>query len=73
MAIEKIDIELCNGCGKCVNSCPADVIRMNKEKKKASIEYPEECLMCLWCLTECPKKAITVTPVKSSPLFLSWG
>ncbi|MBW1803016.1 MAG: 4Fe-4S binding protein [Deltaproteobacteria bacterium] len=28
MAIEKIDLELCTGCGTCVNSCPVDVIRM---------------------------------------------
>ena len=73
MAIEKINSDLCNGCGKCEKCCPADVIRVDKENKKAFIAYPEECMLCLWCLCECPQNAITVSPIKTSPLFLSWG
>ncbi len=34
MGIRKIDLTLCNGCGICVNSCPQDVLRMNKKTKK---------------------------------------
>ena len=37
MSIERIDPELCNGCGICVDSCSMDVIRMEQEKKKAVI------------------------------------
>ena len=73
MAIERIDPELCNGCGICVNSCPTDVIRMDKKSKKAVIKYPEDCLLCGWCLDACPEDAIYISPVKTSPLILSWG
>ena len=73
MAIERIDSEFCIGCGNCESSCPVDVIRIDEASKKAYIAYPEECMLCCWCLTECAQNAITVTPVKTSPLFSSWG
>ncbi len=73
MAIEKIDTELCNGCGICVNSCSMDVIRMDKKNKKAVIQYPEDCMLCGWCVVDCPQNAIYVSPYKSSPLIVSWG
>jgi len=73
MSIEKIDQELCNGCGICVNSCPMDVIRMDEEIKKAIIRYPEDCMLCEWCLIDCPQDAISISPVKTAPLIVSWG
>jgi len=72
MAIERIDPELCNGCGICVNTCSSDVIRMG-EDKKAVIKYPDECIVCLYCEEDCPKHAIFVSPVKTSPFFTAWG
>jgi len=50
-----------------------DVIRMDKESKKAVIQYPEECMLCGWCVVDCPEKAIYVSPDKYSPLIVSWG
>ena len=38
MVIERIDQELCNGCGICVTTCSVDVIRMDRELKKAVIK-----------------------------------
>ena len=73
MAIDKIDPELCNGCGICVNSCSMDVIRMDEEGKKAIIKYPEDCMLCGWCLDDCPTNAIHVSPGKTFPLMVSWG
>ena len=73
MSIERIDSELCTGCGICVDSCPMDVIRMDKESKKAVIKYPEDCMLCEWCALDCPENAIYVSPVKNSPVIISWG
>jgi NAD-dependent dihydropyrimidine dehydrogenase PreA subunit len=50
-----------------------DVIRMDKKVKKAIIKYPEDCMLCGECLEDCPVNAITVSPVKTTPLLLSWG
>ena len=50
-----------------------DVIRMDMESKKAIIKYPEDCMLCEWCALDCPKKAITVTPVKTARIMVAWG
>ena len=49
MTIEKIDPELCIGCGDCVNSCPMDVIRMEAAGGMAVIRYGEDCMNCQDC------------------------
>ena len=69
----KINSELCNGCGTCINSCTMDVIRMDEKSKKAIVKYPEDCVLCELCALDCPTKAISVTPVKTEPLMVSWG
>ena len=73
MSIEQIDSDLCNGCGICIESCPMDVIRMDKKSKKAVIRYPEDCMICGWCTTDCPQNAISVSLDKHSPLMVTWG
>ncbi|HEY78632.1 MAG TPA: ferredoxin family protein [Dehalococcoidia bacterium] len=72
MTIERIDPELCNGCGICVNSCPVDVIRMDKESQKAVIKYPEECMCCDYCELDCPQDAIYVSPERYVPHMVAW-
>ncbi len=73
MSIEKIDQEKCVGCGTCMKSCSVDVIRLNKELKKAVIKYAEDCMVCLMCQLDCKTGAITITPHKVGSLTLSWG
>ena len=73
MAIERIDPELCNGCGICVQICPMDVIKLDEKGKKAIIKYPEDCMICEICAIDCPTKAIYITMEKTAPLMVSWG
>jgi NAD-dependent dihydropyrimidine dehydrogenase PreA subunit len=73
MSIEKIDPELCTGCGICVENCPMDVIRMDEESQKAVIRYADDCMLCLFCERDCPVNAIYVSPEKKVTPLLSWG
>ena len=73
MPIERIDIELCNGCGTCINSCMMDVIRMDEATEKAVIKYKKDCMACRSCELDCPTQAICVTPEKGMPAILPWG
>ena len=68
MAIERIDTDLCNGCGICADTCSADVIWMDDKEKKAIIKYPEDCSLCGLCELECPQNAIYVSPVRMAAL-----
>ena len=72
MSIERIDYELCIGCGECVNSCPMDVIRMDEKGEKAVIKYVEDCMCCDACELDCPAEAIYVSPEKYDPIMVSW-
>ena len=72
MAIEKIDHELCTGCGQCVLSCPMDVIRMDEEAGKAVITYPEDCMYCGFCI-DCPEEAIEIQPGPKQSVMVGWG
>ncbi len=54
-----IDDEKCDGCGECVDICPADVLEMADEKSK--VADLDECLGCESCVEVCPNEAIEVT------------
>ena len=73
MAIERIDEELCIGCGECVDACTLDVIRMDEKTKKAVIKYPDDCMLCFNCEKDCPTQAIYVSPVKKVLPIMAWG
>ena len=45
MAIERIDLELCNGCGICVTTCPVDVIRLDTAAREKG-EQPDCQMAC---------------------------
>ena len=66
------NISGCIGCNTCIETCPTDVIRMDKEKNKAVIQYVEDCQICHLCRLYCPIDAITISPEKSIPVVVSW-
>ena len=68
MAINSIDYSLCTGCGKCVNACWHDVLRMDKESKKPIIAYQDDCIICSQCWKDCPVKAVRLAPGVTLPI-----
>ncbi len=51
----KVDKEKCISCGKCKRVCPMNVeVTENSRKRKNATE----CILCLECIDECPKKAL---------------
>jgi len=46
----------CNGCGTCVDICPADAIKIEQEKAVVS----DECVECGACVNACPNEAISL-------------
>lgn len=72
MGIRKIDYTLCNGCGICVDNCPMDVLRMDKDTKRPFVKYLGDCMSCFLCERDCPETAIYVTPVRERRIPLPW-
>jgi NAD-dependent dihydropyrimidine dehydrogenase PreA subunit len=47
----------CNGCNRCVNLCPMDIMIPNPKKGATPIIlFPDECWYCGICVMYCPKK-----------------
>ena len=67
--IQRIQTEVCVGCGQCVAKCPLDVLRI--QGGKAVIAYPDDCMTCYLCEYACPTGAIFVHPFKEAapPVF----
>ena len=72
MAIEKINEDLCTGCGICMDACPVDVIRMSEYENVARIKYPLDCITCFSCELECPQQAIYVGAERARSVPLPW-
>ena len=62
--IDKIGLDLCSGCGLCVDICPMDVLRMDEAMQKPVIRYPEDCMTCFSCEDICPVNCIIVGPFR---------
>jgi DNA-directed RNA polymerase subunit D len=57
----KIDKELCNLCGKCVEVCPKKVLKVDGGRIK--VERALDCIICKQCVNVCPVKAIDVVNI----------
>lgn len=61
----KVEWKKCNGCGTCVDSCPASVFELQDLKdypdsKKSMAVRADDCILCMTCVALCPTGAITV-------------
>lgn len=64
MFVVTIDVDKCEACGDCTDSCPQELIAMVEEggKKYAMFKgEPDECIACYSCESACNEGAITVT------------
>jgi len=53
-----VDRDKCEGCGECVENCPASVLEM--ENDKATVVNADDCLGCETCVSVCPSGAVTL-------------
>jgi len=75
-----IDERTCNGCGKCVDTCPVEAMSLvcandphHRKKKKARLNE-EICLGCGLCVRNCPDRCVrlmsrperVITPLNST-------
>lgn len=52
----KVDYDLCDGTGDCVEACPTDVYEI--VNGKAAAPHIDECIECCACVDVCPNNAI---------------
>jgi formate hydrogenlyase subunit 6/NADH:ubiquinone oxidoreductase subunit I len=56
--LPSIDLNLCNGCGVCVELCPTQaLVSLNA---KAVLAHPDKCTYCSACEDACPEAAIAL-------------
>ena len=44
-----------SGCGRCAEVCPQEAMRLEDDRARPD---PEKCILCGYCVPECPKFAI---------------
>jgi len=60
-----IDIELCDGCGECIDACPRDCMGLGDEDNYDEVAYVMAgcCTECEVCVIVCPNGAIRLGEV----------
>ncbi len=56
LAVPEVNSAKCEGCGDCIELCPAHAVGM--VAGKANIVRPDDCDYCADCETFCPRSAI---------------
>jgi ech hydrogenase subunit F len=51
------DIQKCILCGLCERRCPAQALKVSKEKKTWEIDYAR-CIICNFCVEVCPVRSL---------------
>jgi Na+-translocating ferredoxin:NAD+ oxidoreductase subunit B len=59
-----VNIELCTGCGICVERCQIEAITID-EQNECSVINLARCIGCGNCVVTCPSEALTMAKVKN--------
>jgi NAD-dependent dihydropyrimidine dehydrogenase PreA subunit len=54
--VPEIELDICTGCGDCVEHCPTGAVEMTGDKP--SLVRPEDCHYCTDCEEVCPAGAV---------------
>lgn len=60
----RVNLNWCKGCGICIEMCPMDVYKADKNGKPIIVQ-PEICIWCELCEMYCPDFAISLLGQKS--------
>jgi len=60
----RVNLNWCKGCGICIEVCPMDVYKADKNGKPIIVQ-PEICIWCELCEMYCPDFAISLLGQKS--------
>ena len=55
-------IDLCTGCGVCVDVCPMLILEVERESQKVQIIESERCINCRACIIQCPTETLFLEP-----------
>lgn len=72
----QVDLELCDGCQECLESCrydAIDMVRVVETKRLKAWVDPERCCGCHLCALECPQDVIAMTWLGHYPEPTGWG
>jgi ferredoxin len=66
--IPRLNLDLCRGCGKCVDACPVEALSLvsasdpHKPQRRTARLDEKLCLGCGVCVRNCPKSALLLEP-----------
>lgn len=59
MPVAPVNLSSCNTCGKCVDICPTEAIKIENE---AIVTDTEKCCLCMACVHACPNGTRILPP-----------
>lgn len=69
-----IEVNKCNGCGKCIGACPVNIFELKNNKAVLVKDNLLKCHLCDACVAVCPLNGISVIPSNDFIFYIeSWG